>query len=42
VSQWIQGEADDSFWCAAVAAITLKTLNPFGNGTLVLVSRSYG
>jgi chloride channel 3/4/5 len=28
-----------SFWCAAVAAITLKTLNPFGNGTLVLVSR---
>jgi hypothetical protein len=30
--------ADDSFWCAAVAAITLKTLNPFGNGTLVLVS----
>lgn len=26
-----------SFWCAAVAAITLKTLNPFGNGTLVLV-----
>lgn len=27
-----------SFWCAAVAAITLKTLNPFGNGTLVLVS----
>jgi chloride channel 3/4/5 len=31
-------EADSSFWCAAVAAITLKTLNPFGNGTLVLVS----
>jgi chloride channel 3/4/5 len=30
--------ADSSFWCAAVAAITLKTLNPFGNGTLVLVS----
>jgi len=32
--------ADDSFWCAAVAAITLKTLNPFGNGTLVLVSQT--
>lgn len=30
--------AETSFWCAAVAAITLKTLNPFGNGTLVLVS----
>lgn len=27
-----------SFWCAAVAAITLKGLNPFGNGSLVLVS----
>ena len=27
-----------SFWCAAVAAITLKTLNPFGNGSLVLVN----
>jgi H+/Cl- antiporter ClcA len=27
-----------SFWCAAVAAITLKSLNPFGNGSLVLVS----
>ena len=29
-----------SFWCAAVAAITLKGLNPFGNGSLVLVSAS--
>jgi chloride channel 3/4/5 len=27
-----------SFWCAAVAAITLKGLNPFGNHSLVLVS----
>jgi chloride channel 3/4/5 len=27
-----------SFWCAAVAAITLKSLNPFGNHSLVLVS----
>jgi len=26
-----------SFWCAAVAAITLKSLNPFGNNSLVLV-----
>lgn len=26
-----------SFWCAALAAITLKWLNPFGNGSLVLV-----
>jgi chloride channel 3/4/5 len=26
-----------SFWCAAVAAMTLKALNPFGNGSLVLV-----
>jgi len=26
-----------SFWCAAVAAITLKGLNPFGNNSLVLV-----
>ena len=26
-----------SFWCAAVAAITLRSLNPFGNGSLVLV-----
>ncbi|OCF76116.1 voltage-gated chloride channel [Kwoniella mangroviensis CBS 8886] len=30
-----------SFWCAAVAAITLKTLNPFGNGTLVLFEVTY-
>ncbi|WWD19024.1 hypothetical protein CI109_103482 [Kwoniella shandongensis] len=30
-----------SFWCAAVAAITLKTLNPFGNGSLVLFAVSY-
>nr|XP_019044593.1 voltage-gated chloride channel [Kwoniella bestiolae CBS 10118]OCF23523.1 voltage-gated chloride channel [Kwoniella bestiolae CBS 10118] len=30
-----------SFWCAAVAAITLKTLNPFGNGTLVLFNVTY-
>lgn len=27
-----------SFWCAAVATITLKALNPFGNGSIVLVS----
>jgi chloride channel 3/4/5 len=26
-----------SFWCAAVAAITLKATNPFGNGSIVLV-----
>ncbi|KAK8854828.1 hypothetical protein IAR55_003567 [Kwoniella newhampshirensis] len=30
-----------SFWCAAVAAITLKTLNPFGNGSLVLFAVTY-
>ena len=30
--------AEISFWCAAVAAITLKGLNPFGNGSLVLAS----
>ncbi|WVF72754.1 hypothetical protein IAT40_007572 [Kwoniella sp. CBS 6097] len=30
-----------SFWCAAVAAITLKTLNPFGNGSLVLFTVTY-
>ncbi|WRT68309.1 uncharacterized protein IL334_005285 [Kwoniella shivajii] len=30
-----------SFWCAAVAAITLKTLNPFGNGSLVLFNVTY-
>ncbi|WVR07458.1 hypothetical protein IAU60_004499 [Kwoniella sp. DSM 27419] len=30
-----------SFWCAAVAAITLKTLNPFGNGSLVLFEVTY-
>ena len=30
-----------SFWCAAVAAITLKTLNPFGNGTLVMFAVTY-
>ncbi|GFZ49454.1 Probable chloride channel protein UM03490-D [Saitozyma sp. JCM 24511] len=27
-----------SFWCAAVAAITLKWLNPFGNGSLFAVT----
>jgi chloride channel 3/4/5 len=27
-----------SFWCAAVATITLKALNPFGTGSIVLVS----
>jgi chloride channel 3/4/5 len=26
-----------SFWCAAVATITLKALNPFGTGSIVLV-----
>ncbi len=26
-----------SFWCAAVGAITLKSLNPFGNSSLVMV-----
>ncbi|ODN78803.1 hypothetical protein L202_04354 [Cryptococcus amylolentus CBS 6039] len=30
-----------SFWCAAIAAITLKALNPFGNGSLVLFAVSY-
>ncbi|ORY35468.1 putative voltage-gated chloride channel [Naematelia encephala] len=30
-----------SFWCAAVAAITLKSLNPFGNGSLVLFTVSF-
>ncbi|EIW67300.1 hypothetical protein TREMEDRAFT_34025 [Tremella mesenterica DSM 1558] len=30
-----------SFWCAAVAAITLKSLNPFGNGSLVLFAVTY-
>nr|XP_019011401.1 voltage-gated chloride channel [Kwoniella pini CBS 10737]OCF50182.1 voltage-gated chloride channel [Kwoniella pini CBS 10737] len=30
-----------SFWCAAVAAITLKSLNPFGNGSLVLFNVTY-
>ena len=26
-----------SFWCATVAAITLKSLDPFGNGSIVMV-----
>jgi len=30
-----------SFWCAAVAAITLKALNPYGNGSLVLFAVTY-
>ncbi|AFR95662.2 voltage-gated chloride channel [Cryptococcus neoformans C23] len=30
-----------SFWCAAIAAITLKALNPFGNGSLVLFAVTY-
>jgi chloride channel 3/4/5 len=34
-----RSDTRNSFWCAAVAAITLKWLNPFGNGSLVLASR---
>lgn len=30
-----------SFWCAAVAAITLKALNPYGNGSIVLFAVTY-
>jgi chloride channel 3/4/5 len=30
-----------SFWCAAVAAITLKAMNPYGNGSLVLFAVTY-
>lgn len=30
-----------SFWCAAVAAMTLKFLNPFGNGSIVLFAVTY-
>lgn len=30
-----------SFWCAAVAAITLRALNPYGNGSIVLFAVTY-
>lgn len=30
-----------SFWCAAVAAITLKAMNPYGNGSIVLFAVTY-
>lgn len=30
-----------AFWCAAVAAITLRALNPYGNGSIVLFAVTY-
>ena len=30
-----------SFWCSAVAAITLKALDPFGTGKIVLFQVHY-
>lgn len=32
---------DDRFFCASVAALTLRALNPYGNGKLVLLEVIY-
>ena len=32
---------ENSFFCASVAALTLRALNPYGNGKLVLLETTY-